>query len=197
MPFLDKFALMQSFLAQYDDLKRRLSNRLGSTDLANEALQDTWLRLEMGPPIGPVQQAKPYLLSMAYRIALNRVRRDRGTVSIEEFEEFFEIQDDRPNQERILIARDEIEQVKAAIAQLTPRQGRVLIGSRYEGIPLKILAREFGVTQRTIETDLQRAIFYCAQVLERQSLEKQVLEKKMPQHFGSALPNVSKVKGCG
>lgn len=192
MPFLDKFALMQSFLAQYDDLKRRLSNRLGSTDLASEALQDTWLRLEMGPPIDPVRRAKPYLLSMAYRIALNRVRRDRGSVSIEEFEEFFEIQDDKPNQERILIAREEIEQVKAAIAQLTPRQSRILIGSRYEGIPLKILAHEFGVTQRTIETDLQRAIFHCAQVLERQSLEK-----KTSQHFGSALPDVSKVKECG
>ena len=40
-------SVLRDFMLQrYDDLKARLTRRLGCPDLASDALQDTWLRLE-------------------------------------------------------------------------------------------------------------------------------------------------------
>ena len=48
-------AVLRDFMLQrYDDLKARLTRRLGCADMASDALQDTWLRLEGKDELGPV-----------------------------------------------------------------------------------------------------------------------------------------------
>ena len=69
--------LRRVFLLGYDDLKLRLTRRLGSAELASDALQDTWIRLERASSIGPVLSPRPYILRVAYNIALKRLRRER------------------------------------------------------------------------------------------------------------------------
>src|ERR1700761_6166297 len=69
--------LRDQFLLGYDQLKARLTERLGSAELASEALQDAWLRLENVTLIGPVHRPWPYVLRIAYNIALKRLRRER------------------------------------------------------------------------------------------------------------------------
>jgi DNA-directed RNA polymerase specialized sigma24 family protein len=61
-------ALLRSLLlADYRDFFDGLKRRLGSADLAGEALQETFLHLDRVPQAKPVQRPKSYL----YRIAVN------------------------------------------------------------------------------------------------------------------------------
>jgi len=65
-----KGVLRNLLLSSYEDLANWLTRRLGSQELAREALQETYLRLERGNEIGPVHSPKAYLLRTAINIAI-------------------------------------------------------------------------------------------------------------------------------
>ena len=90
-------SLRQVFLLGYDDLKARLTQRLGSAELASDALQDAWLRLEKVTLIGPVQRPWPYVLRIAYNIALKRLRREREIVTLDDARAALSLVDDAPD----------------------------------------------------------------------------------------------------
>ena len=82
------FVALRDFMTRrYDDLKRRLTLQLGNVDLAGDALQDTWLRLESAPEqTGPVHYPLSYLMRMATNAALDRLRADGRFLAGEEIE---------------------------------------------------------------------------------------------------------------
>ena len=61
-------SLRTLLLAEYVDFDRRLTRRLGSPDLASEALNETYLRLEGMRELGPVRSPKAYLFRIAPRV---------------------------------------------------------------------------------------------------------------------------------
>jgi hypothetical protein len=62
------------FLERYDNLKARLTRRLGSADLAGDVMQDTWLRLQDTGSTASVRQSDAYLYTIAINIARDRLR---------------------------------------------------------------------------------------------------------------------------
>ncbi|MFP3616669.1 sigma factor, partial [Paraburkholderia sp. SIMBA_050] len=68
-------ATLRDLLAlRYEDLKRRLTWRLGSSELASDALHDTWVHLEdRSEESGPVKSPAAYLMRMATNLALDRL----------------------------------------------------------------------------------------------------------------------------
>ena len=48
--------LRQLLVSSYDDLKRRLTRRFGSADMATEVLHETWLRLDQIAEIPAVRR---------------------------------------------------------------------------------------------------------------------------------------------
>ena len=49
------FHLRQQLVARYEEIKRQLTLRLGSDDLAREVLQETYVHLGRAAQIGPVR----------------------------------------------------------------------------------------------------------------------------------------------
>jgi DNA-directed RNA polymerase specialized sigma24 family protein len=70
-------ALRQLLLQGYAELKQRLTQRLGSPELAGEAIQDTWLRLQHTEAIGTVRSPANYLFRVALNLARDRLSADR------------------------------------------------------------------------------------------------------------------------
>ncbi len=70
-------ALRQLLVDRYDDLKARLAHRLGSADLAADALQDTWLRLARTDVVGVVRSPDNYLFRTVLNVAEDQ-RRSRS-----------------------------------------------------------------------------------------------------------------------
>jgi RNA polymerase sigma-70 factor (ECF subfamily) len=164
--------LRKLFLIGYDDLKAQLTHRLGSVELASDALHDTWLRLERAVPIGPVLRPKPYLLRIAYNLALKRLNRERTTVSLDEARTALDLFDEAPDAARIVEGRSDLDRLKQAVQELTPRRRDILFASRLEGVPLHRLAVRHGISQRMVERELLAAVTHCARHLDRSVIRR-------------------------
>jgi len=165
-------SLRQVFLLGYDDLKARLTHRLGSAELASDALQDAWLSLENVTLIGPVHRPWPYVLRIAYNIALKRLRREREMVTLDDARAALSLVDDTPNADRVVGARLELAQLRQAVAELTLRQRQILFASRLDGVSLQELADRHGISQRMVERELKRAVLHCAERLDRKIIQR-------------------------
>jgi RNA polymerase sigma factor (sigma-70 family) len=165
-------ALRNLLLADYGGLDRQLTRRLGSADFASDVLQETYLRLEGMNDIGPVRSPKAYLFRIAFNIAHDRRRAESLRLTVDEADCLLDIPDDRPDAARVIEDRSEVDLLRRAIAELPERRRRVLLLSRIEGMPHREIAKRFGVTVRTVETDLKQAVEHCAQRLQRRIPDK-------------------------
>jgi RNA polymerase sigma factor (sigma-70 family) len=172
-------ALQHHLLSRYADFKKRLTDRLGSADRADDALQDTWLRLERGGELTSIRNPDNFLYTMAINIAWDRMRADSRRLTTSEVETLFSIPDDAPDPARITEARLELSVVKMVIAELPLRQQAILLAARVDGLPRSEIARRFGVSVRFVQRELQEAHDYCAARLEKlDSLEFRSRQRK-------------------
>ena len=159
--------LRQLLLVGYDDLKRSLTRRLGSSDLAGEALQETYLRIECTPNIGVVRSPRAYLFRAAFNIAINRRLAENRRLTVSETEALLDIADDRPDPGQVVEARSEIEALKRAVAELPSRRREIFLASWRDELPHRQIAERHGVTIRTVQIELKHALEHCAQRLGR------------------------------
>jgi RNA polymerase sigma-70 factor (ECF subfamily) len=159
--------LRSLLVADYSDLSRRLTRRLGSSDLAYEALQETYLRLDRTAKLGPVRSPKSYLWRIAVNIAADRRRSEARRLTAGEVDSLLEIADESPDPGQAAEARSEIEALKRAIAELPPRRRAIFLAVRVDEVSTRELAERFGVTKRTIEIELKQAVEHCAFRLKR------------------------------
>lgn len=159
--------LLDVLVTGYDDFKRRLTARLGSAELAREALQETCLRLGSSTIMGSVQSPRAYVLRAAFNIAINRLVAEKRRATSPDLDAMFEIADDTPDQARIVEARSEIAALKRALHELPKRRREIIVAVALNEVPIPVLAKRFGVTVRTIQIELKHAIMHCAERLDR------------------------------
>ena len=102
MPENTPVVLTDYLTKHYDSLKSRVTRMLGNRDLASDALQDTWLRVNSREPEEPelIHSPAGYLLRMAVNIALDMQRRQSKSLPFDEVEELLEMADGAPGPER-------------------------------------------------------------------------------------------------
>ena len=171
------FAPLRDFmLKRYDDLKRRLTLQLGSVDLAGDALQDTWVRLQTqdaameqgdaqaGPPREPVQHPLSYLMRMATNAALDRLRADNRFLSGEDVEQVCDnLADPAPGPAQTAEARSETQRLVEVMADMPPRRRRILILIRVDEMPRQEVAERLGVSLSLVDRELKRAHDYVTE----------------------------------
>lgn len=156
-------ATLQELLTnRYGALKTRLTRRLGSQDWAEEALQDTYLRLDGAEITGAVRNPTAYLFRTAFNIALNQMRADRRRLSAAEVDGLLHIADEAPDALQVFEGRAEISRLSKIIAKLPERQRAILLASRVEGTSRQQIAERFGISVGMVDKELQQAQEYCA-----------------------------------
>jgi RNA polymerase sigma factor (sigma-70 family) len=161
--------LRQLLIDGYDDLRRRLTRRVGSADLATEILHETYLRLERASAeLGAVHSPKAYLVRTALNVAADRHRSaEARRLSRVEIEALRGIADAAIDPTKGLEARLEVVRLERALEELTPRRRAILIAARLQDVPLAELAAQYGVSKRMIEKELRAALLHCSERLER------------------------------
>lgn len=169
---ITRSSLLQVLVASYADFRKRLAIRLGSTVLAEDVLQDTYLRLEGTPELGIVRSPRAYLLRMAVNLATDRRRSESRLLSTEEVRSLLDLDDGQPGPEKIVESRAELAVLERVLQELPPRRREILLASRVEETPHRELARRFGVSTRTIEIELKRALEHCSARLSRRAVQR-------------------------
>lgn len=165
----NRTALLTLLVASYDDLRLRLTRRAGSAELADEALQDTFLRLSNATGIGPVRDLKAYLFRVALSVISNRRVAERRRRTVSEVDAVFEFADDKPGPDRVIEARSEITALKSIIQELPSRRREIFMATFVDETPLREIAAQFGVSIRTVQVELKRALAYCTMRLDRET----------------------------
>jgi RNA polymerase sigma factor (sigma-70 family) len=160
-------ALQQRLLMRYKLFKKRLTHYLGSADLAGDALQDTWLRLERGGELTSVRNPDTYLYSMAINIAIDHRRAEGRRLTTSEIETLLDVADDTPDAVRTVEARSDLDTLVTIIGELPVRQQAILLAARLDGMPRRTIAQRYGVSERFVQRELQEAHDYCAARLEK------------------------------
>ncbi|MDC7787017.1 RNA polymerase sigma factor [Rhodoplanes sp. TEM] len=166
-PETNRAILRELLVEHYHDLGRQLAQRLGSMELAREALQETFLRLERIGDIGPMRSPKAYLLRIALNVAIDGRRAESRRLTDDEVDSLLALPDDSPDPYRTIEARSDVEALKRAIAELPQRRRDILVAARVGDVSHRDLAERFGVSVRTIEIELKSAVEHCAARLGR------------------------------
>jgi RNA polymerase sigma-70 factor (ECF subfamily) len=153
--------LRRLFLDRYDELKVRLTQRLGSADLATEVLQDTWLRLSHREPIGPVRDPVSYLFRMVLNVVQDRKRSEKRHLSAVEIENLLHLADTEPNPAEVAEARSDLRALALVLAELPPRRREILLAARLDDMPRDEIAARFGISPRLVFKELRLAHEYC------------------------------------
>lgn len=157
--------LLQSI---YEELAARLEFDLGSREAAQDALQDSWIRLSVGPAIGPVRNPRAYIRRMAHNLGRNRLR---GTArySLMASSMVAGLADPAPDPERIAADRRDLAVVFEAIAEL-PEQRRTIFLDRFrDDLSLDEIARLRKLHRRTVQKELHRVSQFLRERLQRES----------------------------
>jgi len=173
--------LLSALIEGYDELKRRLARRLGSTELAGEALQDTFLRLECGNEVGAVQSPRAYLFRTALNLATNRRVAESRRLTTSEIDALMEIPDESPDPARIAESRSEVAALSRVLLRLSARQRDIVLATFVDELPVQEIARRHRVSVRRIQLELREALLHCANQLHRS------LERRAPSRSGHAL----------
>jgi RNA polymerase sigma-70 factor (ECF subfamily) len=157
--------LRDLMIRSYGDLKRRLTLQLGNADLASDALQDTWVRLENDKDAPEqVQHPLSYLMRMATNSALDKIRSEKRFLSGEEVELIFDnLSDPAPGPERTMEARSESDRLLQVMEEMPARQRRILTLIRVDEMSRQEVANCLGVSVSLVDRELKRAHEYIVE----------------------------------
>jgi RNA polymerase sigma-70 factor (ECF subfamily) len=159
--------LRQLLVSGYEDLKRRLTRRFGSADMATEVLHETWLRLDHVTEIGAVQRPKSYLYRMALNVAIDRRRADTSWFGKAELEVLLRSDDDQLDPEHIVSMRSEIAALEDVLGELPVRCRTVFMAALVEELPYRDIAKRMGISLRSVEREMRRAFEQCGKHFEK------------------------------
>ncbi|SHI25249.1 RNA polymerase sigma-70 factor, ECF subfamily [Pollutimonas bauzanensis] len=137
------------FVEHYEVLKYQLTYRLGSSDMASDALHETYIKLSGPDARPPVRSPKSFLLRMATNLAIDRIRSDSRLLSSGDIDELLMPQQ-VADPSNALDARKDLEALAHIMDQMPARRRQLLFAARVEGVPQRELASRYGISLRLV-----------------------------------------------
>ncbi|KKA08778.1 RNA polymerase subunit sigma-24 [Pseudomonas ogarae] len=164
--------LVKLFLTSYEDFKVRLRRRLGSEELANDVLHETYLRVDRMIDTQEIAQPNAYLYRMALNIAADRRQADARLLTGDEVEELLQVSDEALDPARVVGGQKELQTLLKALYELPARRRRIFIAARLEEAPHLEISQRFGISTRMVEKEIKAALGHCALRLERKVIQR-------------------------
>jgi RNA polymerase sigma factor (sigma-70 family) len=153
----------------YAPLTSFFRKRTRNAQEVQDLVQQVFLRLAQHGELGAVRNAEGYLFQTASNTLKDHLRnasvRDRFMA-----EKRAQVGDDNGTEfssERVLLAREDTELLSQALRELPERTRDILMLRCFEGLRYAEIARLQGLSVRSIEKHLQRALAHVNKVLDR------------------------------
>src|SRR5882757_5501885 len=158
----DEWALLRQMIAaRYDEIKIRLARSLGSRDLADEVLHETYLRFHRSDAAGVIEQPDSYIFRTALNIATDKRRGERRRASQAEIMAAIRLQDTPPDLASEIASRFRMQALKRALIDLPPRRRAIFVAARVDGLSHDVIAERFGISRTMVQKELRRAMHHC------------------------------------
>lgn len=158
--------LTRCFLNTRDELLRFLTRRAGRV-VAEDVVQDTWLRLRERSDPGSWQEPRAVFFTTAANLATDSYRRDAFAEKLFSPEaDSSEAACTRPDPEAQADTVSRLERLAAALDGLPPPCREAFLLNRLEGLSHAEIASRLGVSTKTIQRYIERALRVCLEVPE-------------------------------
>jgi RNA polymerase sigma-70 factor, ECF subfamily len=165
--------LRRLFVADYARFRIQLVRLTGSNDLANEAMQDTYVRLERGGEIKDhLESPRSYLFKMMLNSARGIARKDRLRERYIDLADTLDVTvaDEKPGPAEIEEARSDMKAMAAILMQMPSRRREIFLLSWFEDMPHPDIAARYKLTVRMVQMELKRAREDIAQRFEKMNI---------------------------
>ena len=153
-------------------LKAWLRGRFPYIRDVDDVVQESYLRLWKVRALQPIMSAKAFLFTVAKRVAVDLVRRERvSPVSFTGDLTALPVLMDRPGVAETLSEREKLSLVGDAVVALPVRIRAVIILHKLQGVPQAEVAEKFGVSVKTVEHQVVRGVELCRKYLRRHGHE--------------------------
>ena len=146
-------------------LRRYFQKRVGAGE-AEDLVQDVFLAMQVRGAIRDPALVDRYLFRVAANVLARRRQRRTwdwaGHAALEEAP----LPGDELSPERILIGRERLNQLMAALGQLPPRMAEAFVLHRFDEMTYAEIGRRMGVSVRTVEVFIARAAVRVSAMLE-------------------------------
>lgn len=140
------------------DLRRLLERKLGDADEASEVAQDTFEKLLRQAEREEIRDVRRLAFTVANRLALDVLRRRRVRARHLERNEARGEAADGGDPKRLLIGREELQAVQQALTALPAKTRHVFLLQRFESFSYVEIARQLGLSQKSVEYHMSRAL---------------------------------------
>ena len=131
-------------------------------------MQETYLRVWKTRTISPIASAKAFLFTVARRLALDLVRRERRSplVPVKNFEGMF-VLDGTPDARVIASSAEDVGILVDAIDSLPARCREIFLLCQVEGLPQREVADRLGLSENTVAVQSARGLQRCEEYVRR------------------------------
>ena len=154
---------LEAFRDSYRELIAFVARRTGSRQSAQDIVHDAWLRVVEAGPMAQSQHPAPraYLYTVAEHLVIDHLR--RAARSSERFDSSFHdssagVQALGQDVAEASLQREALVAVDAAIAALPERCRRMFLADRLDGESQAAIAAAHGVSVKTVEREIMRAM---------------------------------------
>jgi len=147
-------------------LKAYLRTAFPAVRDVEDVMQESFLRVWKARAVGPINSAKAFLFTVARRLALNTLRRERRSpiVAVTDLSRLFAL-DDGPDAAALAATHQEIELLVDAVSLLPARCREIFVLRRLQGVPQKEIAERLGLSEQTVQVQASRGLHRVSQYL--------------------------------
>ncbi|MDO4724798.1 MAG: sigma-70 family RNA polymerase sigma factor [Comamonadaceae bacterium] len=154
------FDLGRLHAVHHDWLVAWLRTRVGNPADAADLAQEVFLRLLRQPDLQALREPRAYLATVGKRLALNLHRRRQLEAA------YLEALAALPqplalSPEEHCLLRETVLELDALLSALGPKVKRAFLLAQFEGLGYAAIARDIGVTPRTVVNYVARAMAHC------------------------------------
>ncbi len=158
--------LGQVFRAEQGRLTRLIRRVVGNPAAAEDLVQDVFVNLLRGSGLGAADNSRSYLARCATNIALDHLRRERARARYLSSAELSGAEaGSEPLPDAVLQGRQEIALLHRTVDGLPPKCRAVFLLSRDHGLTMREIGARLGISPKTVEKHLLRAMTECRQAM--------------------------------
>jgi RNA polymerase sigma factor (sigma-70 family) len=156
--------LGQAYIRTYDEMRGFLRERTGSTDAAEELMQDVWVRIAKRADDTSIDNPDAWIQRIVINLSLTWLRRFRfNAIRHEPLPDDLAVADSQPDANHILMDRQRLDYLRHLVEEMPPRRRAVFVLYRGRGLSLNDTALHMGISIKTVKAQLAEAMSFLRQ----------------------------------